>query len=792
MAAEVKKKIELEIAHVLFIDIVGYSKLLMDEQGAAIDELNQVVRASEQFQKAEAAARLIKIPTGDGMALVFYKSPEEPVQCALEISRTLKEHPHLHLRMGIHSGPVSGMIDVNERANLAGAGLNIAQRVMGCADAGHILLSRHVTEDLEEYEQWRPLLHDLGTCEVKHGVRIGVTNLYSDEVGNPQLPKKFQALQKHRSRVRWTEVAIALLVLGAIAAAFLFVLRRPMRSALTVAEKSVAVLPFENLSSDKENAYFADGVQDEILTNLARIADLKVISRTSVMQYKSGVARNPREIGQQLSVAHLLEGSVQRSANKIRVNAQLIDARTDAHLWAQTYDRDLADVFAIQSEIAKAIADQLQAKLSPNEKAAIEKPPTSDLAAFDLYTRAKTLLFSLGLIVNPQQTTQQAIELLNQAVGRDPSFFEAYYQLVYAHGYAYSVAGDHTPAQLALAEAALQAATRLRPDAGETHLARANYLYYCLRDYNGALTELEMARHSLPNDPRLFELTGYILRRRGQQEEGLRNLERAVELDPRNVDTLQQLAISYHFLRRYPEKAAVLDRALTIVPNDVATKTTRALVDFYWKAETQPLHDAIDSILATNPGAISDAADNWFLCALAERDPKAAEQALVALGDNPCWGDNPVYLSRTFGEGLLARMMKDEARAQAAFSKARLEQEKIVQAQPNYGPPLCLLGLIDAALGRKEDALQEGRRAIELLPVEKDPTDGSLMLVYVALIAAWADEKDLAVQYLAANGQSVGGSYIASYGALKLLPFWDPLRGDPRFEKIVASLAPKQ
>ena len=209
-----------------------------------------------------------------------------------------------------------------------------------------------------------------------------------------------------------------------------------MRSALTVAEKSVAVLPFENLSSDKENAYFADGVQDEILTNLARIADLKVISRTSVMQYKSGVARNPREIGQQLSVAHLLEGSVQRSANKIRVNAQLIDARTDAHLWAQTYDRDLADVFAIQSEIAKAIADQLQAKLSPNEKAAIEKPPTSDLAAFDLYTRAKTLLFSLGLIVNPQQTTQQAIELLNQAVGRDPSFFEAYYQLVYAHGYA--------------------------------------------------------------------------------------------------------------------------------------------------------------------------------------------------------------------------------------------------------------------------------------------------------------------------------------------------------------------
>jgi TolB-like protein/Tfp pilus assembly protein PilF len=793
MSTEIKKEIALEIAHILFIDIVRYSKLSINEQSGAIDELNQVVRASEQFQKAEGAARLIKIPTGDGMALVFYKSPEEPVKCALEISRALKEHPQLHLRMGIHSGPVSGMIDVNERANLAGAGLNIAQRVMGCADAGHILLSRHVTEDLEEYEQWRPLLHDLGTCEVKHGMRISIVSLYADQVGNPELPKKFQALKKHRSHVRWAEAAIALLVLAALISAFLYLWRRgPARSLANVVEKSIAVLPFENLSEEKQNAFFADGIQDEILTNLAKIADLKVISRFSVMQYKSGIARNPREIGQQLGVAHLLEGSVQRSANKIRVNAQLIDARTDAHLWAQTYDRDLADVFAIQSEIAKAIADQLQAKLSPNEKAAIEKPPTTDLAAFDLYTRAKTLLISLGLIVNPQQTTQQAIELLNQAVGRDPSFFEAYYQLVYAHGYAYSVVGDHTPAQLALAEAALQAATRLRPGAGETHLARANYLYYCLRDYNGALAELEVARRSLANDPRLFELTGYILRRRGQQDEGLRNLERAVELDPRNVDTLQQLAISYHFLRRYPEKAAVLNRVLTIVPNDVATKTTRALVDFYWKAETRPLHETIDSILTTNPGAISDAADNWFLCALAERDPKAADRALVALGDNPCWGDNPVYLSRTFGEGLLARMMKDEARAHTAFTKARLEQEKIVQAQPDYGPQLCVLGLIDAALGRKEDALREGRRAIELLPVEKDPTDGSLMLVYFAMIAAWADEKDLAVQYLAANGQSVGGSYIASYGALKLLPFWDPLRGDPRFEKIVASLAPKQ
>ena len=313
--------------------------------------------------------------------------------------------------------------------------------------------------------------------------------------------------------------------------------------------KSIAVLPFENLSEEKANAYFTEGVQDEILTYLAKIADLKVISRTSVMQYKSGVARNLREIGQQLGVAHVVEGSVQRAANKVRVNAQLLDARTDAHLWAQTYDRDLADVFAIQSEIAKAIADQLQAKLSPNEKKAIEQPPTTDLAAFDLYSRAKSLLLTAGFSATSEPDVRKAIELLDEAVKRDPSFFDAYCQLAYAHEYLYAVRGsDHTPARLALAEAAVQAATRLRPDAAETHLARAQYLYYGLRDYAGALAELEIARRALPNDPRLFELTGYILRRRGQQEEGLQNLQRAVELDPRNFFTLQQIALSYQTL----------------------------------------------------------------------------------------------------------------------------------------------------------------------------------------------------------------------------------------------------
>jgi TolB-like protein/Tfp pilus assembly protein PilF len=565
----------------------------------------------------------------------------------------------------------------------------------------------------------------------------------------------------------------------------------PNESRSVIEAKSIAVLPFENRSRDPDNAFFTDGVQDEILTDLAKIADLKVISRTSVMQYKSGLARNLREIAQQLGVAHVVEGSVQRAANKIRVNAQLIDARNDAHLWAQTYDRDLADVFAIQSEIAKAIADQLQAKLSPNEKKAIEQPPTTDLAAFDLYSRAKSLLLTTRFSATNEPDLRKAIELLDEAVKRDPSFFDAYCQLAFSHETLYAVfSSDHTPARLALAEAAVQAATRLRPDAAETHLARAQYLYYGLRDYAGALAESEIARRALPNDPRLFELTGYILRRRGQQEEGLQNLERAVELDPRNFFTLQQIALSYEQLGRYAEAIAALDRALAIVPDNVETRATRNLFYLCWKGDTRPLHQTIDSILAQGPEAIATAADVWFVCALAERDPAAAERALVALGDNPCWNET-IILSRSFGEGLLARMTKDEARARTAFEAARAQQEKIVQAQPDYGPTLCVLGLIDAALGRKDLALDEGRRAIALTPLEKDVSNGSRVLQYFAITAAWAGEKELALQQLEAGLRAPAASQMLSYGALKLFPVWDPLRGDPRFEKIVASLAPK-
>src|SRR5438105_9312446 len=449
MAVEVSKEIELEIAYVLFIDIVGYSKLVTHEQRRLLELLNRIVREAEHFRAAEANGRLITVPTGDGMALVFYNTPEAPVDCALEISRAAREHPELNLRMGVHSGPVSGVVDVSGRANIAGAGINIAQRVMDCGDAEHILLSKHVAEDLEQLGHWKKHLHDLGEAEVKHGAHVSVVNLYTEELGNPEVPQKFlqarhQAVAavplapEKPSRSRSWMIAAALVLIGGLAAGGYIFSRRsaevgtdrravhenttqtegragsanvaslPTSAAPTAfPEKSIAVLPFENLSDEKQNAFFTDGVQDEILTDLAKIADLKVISRSSVMQYKTGVARNLREIAQQLGVAHLVEGSVQRAANRVRVNAQLIDARNDAHLSAQTYERDLADVFAIQSEIAKAIADQLQAKLSPNEKAAIEKPPTTDVTAFDLYSRARTLLSSISFTAATRQVLLQ-------------------------------------------------------------------------------------------------------------------------------------------------------------------------------------------------------------------------------------------------------------------------------------------------------------------------------------------------------------------------------------------------
>jgi TolB-like protein/Tfp pilus assembly protein PilF len=809
MSAELKPDLQLEIAYLLLIDVVGYSKLLVNEQIELMQDLNHIVRSTECFQAAEKSGKLIRVPTGDGMALVFFRSPEEPAQCALEISKALKDSPNIQVRMGVHSGPINQVTDVNDRVNVAGTGFNVAQRVMDCGDAGHILLSKHVVDDLAQYRHWQPFLHDLGEWEVKHGLRLNLVNLYKDGLGNPAIPEKLKRGKRWRQTTgatvrrvsaagwpKWALIVALLLSAVALVLSFSIFLRRGSANitrlpaegsiAASIPEKSIAVLPFENRTEEKANAYFADGVQDEILTDLAKIADLKVISRTSVMQYRNTAVRNLREIAQQLGVSHILEGSVQRVANHVRVNAQLIDARNDAHLWGQTYDRDLADVFAIQSEIAKMIADQLQAKLSAAERVAIEKPPTTDLTAYDLYLRAKVLFAGTSDPIYSKEKLSQAARLLDEAVARDLDFLLAWCLLAKVHCEIYFQGHDHSPARLELANAAVQIALRLQPDAGEAHLALANYYYHGFRDYGRARTELAIARGTLPNNAEVFEYTGYIDRREGHWEEATRNQERAVELDPRNFFTLQQLAPTYHYLRRYADEARTLDRALTIVPGDPLTRILRAEVALDWRADIKPFQTVLATLIAEDP-SVAQGVDhpNYALC---ERTAAAAARLLTNYPRDGVVTDYGVNFPHAYWEGVVALWQGDPAKAEAAFTTARSEVEKTVEKQPDFAGALSLLGMIDAGLGRKDKALREGRRACELLPISKDALDGVSLAANLAKICAWIGEKDLAIEQIAAVERVPND---LSYGLLKLDPIWDPLRGDPRFEKIVASLAPK-
>ena len=812
ISPEPEADLPLEIAHVLLIDVVGYSKLLLNEEIELVQELNQIVRNTEQFRAAETSGKLIRVPSGDGMALLFFHSPEEPVRCALEISRTLQDHPHIHVRMGVHSGPVNQVTDVNDRSNMAGAGINIAQRVLDCGDAGHILLSGHVAEDLVQYRHWQPHLHDLGECEVKHGLRLHIVNLYKDNLGNPHLPEKLKRRKRWKqasgasvhpvSAPRWPKfLLIGALLVSAIAlvisSLILFHRASPLRTTVlppeavttspmaAIPEKSIAVLPFENLSDEKENAYFADGVQDEILSGLSRVADLKVISRTSVMPYKTGTTRNLREIATDLGVAHVLEGSVQRAGGRVRVNAQLIDARTDSQLWAERYDRDVADVFAIESELAEKIVAQLQAKISLSEKAAIEKAPTTDLVAYDLYLRAQALFADTSDPIHAKEKLPQAAQLLDQAVARDPHFLQAWCLLSRVHGVAYFRGHDHTAARLDLANAALEAARRLQPDAGEVHLALANYYYHGFRDYGRARSEVAIARRTLPNNADVFRYTGFIDRREGHWEEATRNLERALELDPRNFFILQQLALTYQSQRRYADEARTYDRALTIVPADPNSRILRALVALDWRADIKPFQTMLATLVAENPSVAPDIdLPRYALC---ERTAAAATRTLT---NYPREGvvNNGVNYPYAYWQGAVARGQGDSAKARTAFTAARREVEKTVEQQPDFAAALSLLGMIDAGLERKEEALREGRRGCELLPISKDAIDGADIAINLAQIYAWTGEKDRAIEQIAAVERVPN---TLSYGLLKLHPYWDSLRGDPRFENIVASLAPK-
>ena len=813
MLDESPSDFEMEIAYVLFIDLVGYSRLLVNEQGEILNVLNRIIRATAAFQSAESNGKFVRLPSGDGMALVFFHQPEAPVKCALEISEALKSYPNIQVRMGINSGPVSAVVDVNDRPIVAGTGINMAQRVMDCGEAGHILLSRRTAEDLGQYSRWAPHLHDLGEVEVKHGARIGLVNLFTGTAGNPEIPKVIRAIQSEKdtplkrdrsltstTRPPFRAIAAGLLLLAVLIAGYFFASRKnyehtagdrktktppPASSLVSEPEhKSIAVLPFENLSEEKSNAYFADGVQEEILTDLAKIADLKVISRTSVMQYKTGVARNLREIGRELGVTHVLEGSVQRANNKVRVNAQLIDAQTDAHVWAHSYDRDLADVFAIQSEIAEAIAAQLHAKLSADEKSAIEKPLTTDLMAYEHYLHAKALYADTSDQLRAAEKLPQAVEQLNQAVSRDPQLLVAWSLLAKVHTLMYWQGHDHTPARLALADTAVQTALNIQPDSGEAHLALADYFYHGFRDYEQALRELATARRTMPNSAEVFEYTGYINRRQGHWEEATMNLEHALELDPRNFFILQQMALTYEAQRRYSDQIQMYSKALTVVPGDPTTRIYRAEAELEWKADIKPFQETLAILLAENPAVASDVDDPRY--ALCERTVEAAARALK---NYPRDGlvINGVKVPVSYWEGVVARWQGDQPKADVSFNSALVETAGTVENQPGFAPALSLLGLIEAGLGRKEEALRNGRKACELLPISQDAIDGVALSVNLAQIYAWTGEKDLAIKQIEEIERVP--NYL-SYGFLKLQPNWDSLRGDPRFEQIVASLAP--
>jgi TolB-like protein/class 3 adenylate cyclase len=800
--------IKFEIGHVLFIDIVGYSKLMITEQSDQLQTLKEIVRSTEQFKKAEVEGKLLRLPTGDGGALVFRNSLEAPVLCALEISKALKSHPELRVRMGVHSGPVNEITDLNEHANIAGAGINLAQRVMDCGDAGHILLSKRVADDLEQYPQWRSHLAELGECEVKHGTRVSVVNLFTDDAGNAALPARLAAANTPPARVKTGLTVSKAILIGAIVLICLVIpvliftpaILKSLRQAPeaqgspTLAptgaapEKSIAVLPFENLSDDKQNAFFADGVQDEVLTDLAKVADLKVISRTSVMQYKAAISRNLREIGQTLGVAHVLEGSVQRIANKVRVNAQLIDARNDAHLWAQTYTRDLADAFAIQSEIAEAIAQQLQARLSPDEKARIARPSTSDPVAYDLYLRARQL-DDLSNDPDAKGSLLQGLSLLEEAVRRDPKFLRAYCLMCETHLDLYWGGSDHSEQRRELARATIEKAEAIQPDAGEVHWMKALYAYHGFRDYEQALTEFELAKQKLPNEARIYVNIGAVDRRTARWEEAQKNFARAVELDPRNFIVVMEAGSVFAGLRQYPEAIRLDQQALTILPNNTFARNIIGFCYFAQNGDASLWRKQLEPIALQGPEAARSVAFPLLACSWAQRDRSGAEKAVAMIpAEGIANSFDEAAVPREYCVGRTAWLFGNKDQAQIALTQARTIFEKATREQPDYPQAWSYLGLTDAMLGRCGEAIQEGKRACELLPVTKDSWIGPTFATYLAAIQATCGEKKEALELLETSAKIPVG---ISYAELRCNPEWDPLRGDPRFEKIVATLAPK-
>jgi TolB-like protein/class 3 adenylate cyclase/Tfp pilus assembly protein PilF len=813
-SAESKPDLPLEIAHLLLIDVVGYSRLLVNEQIELLQELNQIVRSTEHFRAAETAGKLIRVSTGDGMALLFFHSPEEPVRCALEISRTLQEHPHIQLRMGVHSGPVNRVTDVNDKTNIAGSGINVAQRVLDCGDAGHILLSGHIAEDLNQYRHWQPYLHDLGECEVKHGLRLHLVNLYKENLGNLHLPEKLKRRRrwKQTSGVsvrpvitpRWPKyVLTAVLLVSAVALAISFSVfyRRGApavaRSAsgkaadvgLPIAEKSIAVLPFENRSEDKANAYFADGIQEEILARLAKIADLKVISRTSTQHYKSSPENLP-EIARQLGVAHILEGSVQKSGDAVRVNVQLINAANESHLWGDTFDRKLTDIFSVESEVAKAIADQLRAKLTGQEEQLIAAKSTDSPEAYDAYLRGLAYNLKTQTFAN----SLAAQKYLREAVRLDPKFALAWALLSYVDAVGYRT--TFLQPTVALREEARQGAETaltLQPNLGEALHAKGYYYYSCLRDYDAAVRYFEQARQFLPNSSQIPESLAYVARRRGQWDRSESYFNEAERLDPRNVSMLEQHALSYMVLRRFPEALRKFDQVIDIAPDDVETIALKAAI-----AQAQgdlPRAAALLGPLHPNPDD-PQALETHVYQAILERRPAPIILRLKEILAKPDPALGYINGELRFWLGWAQEVAGDHAAAQESWRQARSELEPLLKEQPENYQLIGDLALINMGLGDKAAAFKLIEREMAAVPIERDALDGPAPIEILARVAARMGEPDRAIAALQKllsipyNG-ALAENVPLTPALLRLDPMFDPLRKDPRFQKLVASPAPK-
>jgi TolB-like protein/Tfp pilus assembly protein PilF/class 3 adenylate cyclase len=700
VADQVSSDVKLEIGHVLFIDIVGYSKLLITDQSERLQKLKEIVWGTGQFRQAQAEGKLLRLPTGDGGALVFRNHLEAPVLCAMEIGKELKRHPELQVRMGIHSGPVNEITDLNAQANIAGAGINIAQRIMDCGDAGHILLSQHVADDLEQYPRWRSLLHDLGECQVKHGVRVNVTNLCSDEIGNPKLPTKFQAVRKHRAHVRWAEVAIGLLVLGLIIGAGFFFLRRPGQLASAVADNSIAVLPFVDMSQAKDQGYFSDGMSEDLLNLLAKIPQLKVAARTSSFSFKGKGVEIP-EIARQLHVANVLEGSVRRSGDQLRITAQLIRAAEGYHLWSETYDRRMDDIFKIQDEIAGEVVKELKVKLL----GAAPKVRTTDPKAYALYLQAR----GLGR-QNTPEAFAKSDALFRQVLEIDPRYAPAWSELARNFTAKYSMGLLSSQEGYARGREAAEKALAIDPDYAPAH-ARLGIIATYENDLAGAARHFQRALALDPTDLEVLRNAAGLLDNLGRPDEALALAEVVVRRDPVNAASFFTLALFQRTSGRYDQAIVSFRTLLSLSPERGGMHAQFGIT----LVEAGDATAALAEIGQEKNEVLRMVGLAMAYCALGrEADAAAALNALIAKYEKD-WAYNIAAVYAICGDADKAFQWLDKAVAYQDGGLSEIVTENMfdkIHSDPRWLPFL-------RKIGKAPDQLAKIEFKMPLLPQEK-------------------------------------------------------------------------